>query len=87
MIEPLLPEHANPHPTGGGRPRVADRDCADAIFYLLRTGCQWSALAEGNFCAKSTAYDRFREWEEAGVFEKFWKSAVELFDELEGIGE
>jgi len=28
------------HPSrlAGGRPRVADRDCADAIFYVLRTG-------------------------------------------------
>ncbi len=31
-LEPLLPEYQITHPQGGGRPRRADRDCADAIF-------------------------------------------------------
>ena len=38
MLEPLLPKHVNRHRFGGGRPRVPDRRCADAIFYVLRTG-------------------------------------------------
>ena len=44
LMEPLLPEHKNTHRFGGGRPRVPDRQCADAIFFVLRTGCQWNAL-------------------------------------------
>ena len=40
LMEPLLPEHKNTHRFGGGRPRVPDRQCADAIFFVLRTGCQ-----------------------------------------------
>jgi hypothetical protein len=32
VLEPLLPKQANPHRFGGGRPRVPDRRCADAIF-------------------------------------------------------
>lgn len=43
VLPPLLPEHVNTHRFGGGRPRVPDRVCADAIFYVLRTGCQWKA--------------------------------------------
>ncbi len=43
-LQPLLPAHVNTHRFGGGRPRVPDRDCADAIFFVLRTGCQWQAL-------------------------------------------
>lgn len=44
VLQPLLPIHVNTHRFGGGRPRMPDRDCADAIFYVLRTGCQWQAL-------------------------------------------
>jgi hypothetical protein len=44
VLQPLLPVHVNTHCFGGGRLRVPDRDCADAIFYVLRTGCQWQAL-------------------------------------------
>ena len=33
-------------PVGGGRPRTTDlRAVLNAIFYLLRTGCQWRQLA------------------------------------------
>ena len=41
MIEPHLPVYP------GGRPRETDlRDIVDAIFYLLRTGCQWRYFDE-----------------------------------------
>jgi len=33
----------------------------------------------------STAYDRFQEWEQTGVFLKFWQAGVEQFDELKGL--
>ena len=85
VLEPLLPVPVKAHRFGGGRPRVADRDCADAIFYVLRTGCQWSALKQTTLCAKSTAHDRFQEWVAAGVFLRLWQAGVEQFDELRGI--
>jgi transposase len=86
VLQPLLPTHVNTHRFGGGRPRVPDRDCADAIFYVLRTGCQWQALDQTELCSHSTAHDRFQEWVEAGVFLKLWQAGVEQFDELCGIG-
>lgn len=85
VLEPLLPVHVNTHRFGGGRPRVPDRKCADAIFYVLRTGGQWKALDHTDLVPGSTAHDRFQEWEEAGVFLKFWQAGVECFDELQGI--
>jgi len=85
VLEPILPVHRNTHRFGGGRPRVPDRQCADAIFYVLRSGCQWEALNQTELCAKSTAYDRFREWVDADVFVKLWQAGVEAFDELKGI--
>ena len=85
VFQPLLPVHVNTHRFGGGRPRVPDRKCADAIFYVLRTGCQWKALDHTDLTPGSTAHDRFQEWEEASVFLKFWQVGVEHFDEVQGI--
>jgi transposase len=85
VLEPLIPVRVNTHRFGGGRPRVPDRRCADAIFSVLRTGCQWGALKHTDLCAKSTAHDRFQEWVEAGVFLKLWYAGVEQFDDLKGI--
>src|SRR5512142_3556893 len=85
VLEPLLPVHVNTHRFGGGRPRRDDRACADAIFYVLRTGCQWQALDETELVPHSTAHDRFQEWVAAGVVLKLWQGGVERFDELKGI--
>ncbi len=85
VFEPLLPEHVNRHRFGGGRPWVPERQCADGIFYVLRTGCQWEALNETELCAKSTAHDRYQQWVAAGVFDKLWQVGVERFKELVGI--
>ncbi len=84
-IEPLLPAHPNTHKFGGGRPRKPDRACADAIFFRLRTGCQWKALSATGICPSSTAHDRFQEWVEAGVFLKLWKAGLLEYDQLKGI--
>jgi putative transposase len=85
VLEPLLPEHENTHRFGGGRPRTPDRQCADAIFYVLRTGCQWQALNQTELCPSSTAHDRYQEWVKADVFLELWQEGVTRFDELIGI--
>jgi len=80
-----LMSHVNQHHLGRGRPRIPNRRCADAIFYVLRTGCQWQALDQTELCAHSTVHDRFQTWVEAGVFLKLWQTGVKQFDELCGI--
>ena len=85
QLQPLLPRHVNTHRFGGGRPRVPDRDCADAIFYVRRTGSQWQALDQSEWCAHSTAHDRFQEWVKEGVCLRLWQAGLEQFDELRGI--
>lgn len=84
-IGPLLPVHPNTHKFGGGKPRKPDRVCADAIFFRLRTGCQWKALDATGICPGSTAHDRFREWVAAGVFQKLWQAGLMEYDQLRGI--
>ena len=81
-IEPLLPPE-KPKPKGG-RPRMDNRQAMDAIFYLLRTGCQWKALPR-SLGAPSTIHDRFQEWQKAGVFHRMWGSGLEKYDELKGL--
>ena len=61
VLHQLLSVHVNTHRFGGGRPRAPDRDCADAIISVLRTGCQWQALEQTELCAHSTAHERFQE--------------------------
>ena len=83
-MEVLLPA-AKPHPLGCHRPRVPNRSAMDAIFLLLRTGMQWKALDTTGICSSSSAYRRFREWIEAGVFTTFWKQGLLQCEQLHRI--
>ena len=84
-LEPLIPVHVNTHRFGGGRPRVADRQCMDGIFFVLRTGCQWKALDETGICSGSTAHTRFQYWVQSGVFLELWKAGLQEYDEGKGL--
>lgn len=46
------------------RPRMNDRKAIGAIFYILRTGCQWNAIPR-SLDASSNVHDRFQEWRKA----------------------
>ena len=63
LVEPLIPVYP------GGRPRkTAMRDVLDAIFYVLRTGCQWRYLPK-DFPPKSTVWGYFDQWRHNGTLE------------------
>ena len=83
-IEPLLPPR-KPHPLGCHRPRVDDRKAMDAIFFVLRTGCQWNARNETKICSSSSAHRRLQEWVEADVFVALWEQGLVDYDALQGI--
>jgi putative transposase len=85
LMEPLLAEHKNTHRFGGGRPRVPDRQCAEGIFFVLRTGRQWNALSATGLCPSSTAHDRFQGWVEEGFFVRFWQAGLAEYDAFNGI--
>ncbi|MDD2338969.1 MAG: IS5 family transposase, partial [Methanosarcina sp.] len=67
-----------------GRPRADDKKIMNGIFYLLRTGCQWKALPRC-YGAPSTVYDRFQEWQRAGLFEKMWQAGLLEYDNEKGL--
>src|SRR3982074_3511326 len=57
FLKPHLPVYP------GGRPRKTDlRDVVDAVFYVLRTGCQWRYLPK-DFPPKSTVWNYFIWWQ------------------------
>jgi transposase len=41
-------------------PRIEDRRTMDAIFFVLRTGCQWNALQDTGLCSRRSAHRRFQ---------------------------
>ena len=60
------------------------RDVLDAIFYVLRTGCQWKAVPR-EFGSGSTLHRRFQEWVRRGVFRRLWRAGLLEYDKLAGI--
>ena len=61
-----------------------DRRAMSAIFYVLRTGCQWNALPR-SLGASSTVHDRFQEWRKADVFKRMWIDGLSVYDKKAGI--
>ena len=65
LLAPLLPP---PKPIG--RPRKwPDRLIADAVFYVLRSGCAWRMLPR-EFPPWSTVFSRFRRWRIDGTLRR-----------------
>jgi putative transposase len=65
LFEPLLP----PAKTGGRHRSIETREIANAIFYLLRTGCSWRMLPQ-DFPKWQTVYTYFRNWKNDGTWQK-----------------
>jgi putative transposase len=64
-LEPHLPA-----PTEHGRPRIHDlREILDAVFYLLKSGCQWCMLPR-EFPPWKTVFHYFRAWRLDGTWER-----------------
>jgi putative transposase len=81
IVEPHLPP-AKP----GGRPRSTDpRALVNAIFYLLRTGCQWRLLPRC-FPPWSTVHHYFRAWDRAGVWTRLHRVVYRLARAAAGRG-
>jgi putative transposase len=65
VLKPLIPK-----PKRGGRPpKHSRRLILNAIFYVNRSGCQWSMLPK-DFPPKSTVFDYFSAWRQSGLWEE-----------------
>jgi putative transposase len=80
-----LPKKRNNNSKRGGRPRVSDRAVANAIWYVLWTGCQWKAIHREWFgVSSSVVHERFQRWRQRGIFEKLMKSMAHYYAKESG---
>jgi transposase len=70
LIQPLLQISA---PAKTGRPRSDDRALLNGILWRLDNGAKWRAVPP-EYGAWPTVYLRFRQWTEAGV----WQRIIEI---------
>ena len=67
VIGPLMPVR---DPRKGGRPRVhGDRQVLDAVFYVLRSGCQWRMIPH-DLVPWWVAYRWYRTWAGDGTWDR-----------------
>jgi putative transposase len=79
IIERLIPPAK-----AGGRPRTTNmRDVVDAIFYVLKTGCQWANLP-GDFPPYSTVFDYYTQWRKNKVWQGMNDALREAVRQAEG---
>lgn len=77
-------DYCFPKPTKHGRPRVHSfRELLNAIFYVVKTSCQWRNLPK-DFAPWRTVYHYFRLWKINGFLEKVHDHLREHLRQLEG---
>ena len=65
LVEPFLPDAKT-----GGRPRKTDlREVLNALFYLVRSGCQWRMLPH-DLPPWRIVYYYYARWREAGLWQR-----------------
>lgn len=67
----------------GRRPKHDKRQIVNAIFYVARTGCQWTYLPK-DFPPWKTVYTYFWTWQKQGLFEKLHDALRRLIRVLLG---
>lgn len=66
LIEPILSDNMIKQ---GRAPKYPRREILNAIFYVLRTGCQWRHLPH-DFPPWGTVYLQFWRWRRKGLFQQ-----------------
>jgi putative transposase len=65
LLETLIPPAK-----GGGRKRIVNmREVMNAIYYVLKTGCQWDYLPH-DFPPKGTVYHYYNTWRKDGTWQR-----------------
>jgi transposase len=72
-MRPLLPNKPR------GVPRVDDRRVINGILWRFRTGAPWRDVPE-RYGPRTTLYNRFVRWREAGVWDRLLEAVSETYD-------
>lgn len=67
-IRPII-ENKSHYRGAGTLPKHSRRKMLDAIFYLLKTGCQWRELPH-DFPPWKAVYAQYQRWRDRGLFEQ-----------------
>jgi len=79
-----LIDYCFPKPSKTGRPRQHSyRELLNAIFYVVRTACQWRNLPK-DFAPWRTVYHYFRLWKRTGLSKQIHTHLREHLREVEG---
>jgi transposase len=68
IIQPLV-DRKSTYRNAGTLPKHSRRCMLDAIFYLLKTGCQWRDLPS-NFPPWKAVYAQYQRWRDSGLFQE-----------------
>ena len=79
IVEPMIP----PARHGGRKRSVNVREVLNGIFYILWTGCQWTALPK-DLPPKSTVHDYLELWNWDGTLERIHHALYVAVREQEG---
>lgn len=64
-VEPLI--HSGVYRSAGAKGKYSRREMLNAIFYVLRTGCQWTDLPH-DFPPWKSVYSQFLRWRDRNLF-------------------
>jgi transposase len=76
-IERVLPKEK---PKGSvGRPALPNRQVVNGILFVLRSGCQWKGLKKEWYGASSSLHERFKTWNETGLWKEIYRVMVKYY--------
>ncbi len=73
-----------PKPAKTGRPRCDDRNIINGILFVLTTGFRWACMSD-KYGSKSTAYLRFQEMQQKGMWKTILSKLIKLAHKQEKI--
>lgn len=76
--------HFFPRQRLGRKRRTSIRRVVDALFYMVKTGCQWQYLPQSDFPPSGTVAYYFYKWREAGLWNRINLELVKLYRVQEG---
>lgn len=68
LVEPLIP--STPPSPKGGQPPKSNRLCLTGLLFVLKTGIPWEDFPQEMGCCGMTLWNRLRDWQRAGVWQK-----------------
>src|SRR5258708_28547409 len=74
-------------PSKRARPRLyGERDLLNAIFYVLRAGCQWRMVPH-EYPQWQSVYHHFKRWQRLGAFDRMLEALLPLTRKKGGLDE